>query len=135
MEVEKNVHGKPGDDKDVLVIDAPSSTAEYHRWSYFRLREQAEPVSSEMEYSDSWKEKNHLMASIFGDRAIKLKNWLQQLKWKKVLEIFSLSCTILVVWTVFALPTIFYFIGITKEVGISRTISINEILLVDSFHY
>ena len=35
MDVEKNVHGMPeesDDKKDVLVIDAPSSTAEYHRW-------------------------------------------------------------------------------------------------------
>ena len=115
MDVEKNVHGIPEDNKkDMLVIVAPSSTAEYHRWPYSRLREQSIP--SETEISDSWKEQLHFMASIFQDRAIKLKNWLRQLKWKKILEIFSLSCVILVVWMVFAIPTIFYLTGKTSEV-------------------
>ena len=98
MEVEKE------DDKDVLVIDAASSTAGYHRWPYSRLRSREHPMLSEMEFSGSWTEKLHVMAE-------KLKKWLLQRKWKKILEIFSLSCIVLMIWLVYAIPTSFYLIG------------------------
>ena len=104
MEVENIVH-KTMIQEDALIIDAPSSTAEYHRWPDSGLEEQ--PLLSETENPDSWKEKLHFMVSRFQDRAIKLKNWSRQLKWKKILEIFSLSCIILIVWIVFIIPAIF----------------------------
>lgn len=117
MEIsENNVRGVSEDNgTSVLVIDASSSTADDHHWPNSELGEHSTP--SEIHKSESWKEKIHFSASRFQDRASEFKaSLLQKKKWKKFLEILSLSCTILVVWTVYTIPTIIFVLTSANKV-------------------
>ena len=107
MEVENNAHEMLEDNKtSVLVIDAPSSTAEYHRWPTSGLGSGEHMPSEAAKKPNSWKE--FFTLSRFQDRAKEVKAWLQQLKWKKILEVISLTCVILIVWIVFTIPAIIF---------------------------
>ena len=82
---------------NVVVIDAPSLTADNHH-----SLDSGSEEHPEIEKLDTWKE-------IFQDKAIQFKSsWLQKQKWKKLLEIFSLSCVILIICIVFIIPTIIF---------------------------
>ena len=105
-----------GNDINVLTIDAPLSTVEYHQWP--KSGPEGKPVKhSEIE---NWKEGLHSMICRFQVRATEFKNnWLWQLKWKKILEVISLTCTIITVWVMFMIPSIIFAVKFStaKEVS------------------
>ena len=98
IEIENNVCRMSEDSEiSVVAIDAPSSTADNHH-----SRDSGSGDHPEIEKPDTWKVNFH-------NRAIQFKsNWLQKQKWKKLLEVFSLSCVILIVCMVFIIPTIIF---------------------------
>ena len=96
MEVD---HGMPeGNESSVLTINAPSLTAEY-RHQRPKSGPEEKPEHSEMENSNTRKEELHSMIC---------RSWLWQLKWKKILEVISLSCIIITIWVVFMIPSIIF---------------------------
>ena len=104
---ESSVCGMPEDNKtSVVIIDAPSSTADNHHLPNSGLGERT--VSSETEKSDCQKSALDSMTSKPQDRV--KATWMQVLekKWKKALEVFLLGCVTLVIGVLFTVPTIVF---------------------------
>ena len=104
---ESSVHGILEDDeRRVVIIDAPSSTADYHHQPNSGIGEHTVP--SETEKSDCQKSALDSMTSKPQDRV--KATWMQVLekKWKKALEVFLLGCVTLVIGIVFSVPTIVF---------------------------
>ena len=111
-------------ESSVVVIEAPS-TAEYHHCDSPNsgLGEQLSVhVPYEMDESDSWKDRLHLMTSRLQDRATGFKACLQLKQKKKLLsclEVILLSSVILIIWMIFTTPTIVFVLSsatVTNEV-------------------
>ena len=104
---ESSVRGILEDDETrVVLIDAPSSTADYHHQPNSGIGEHTVP--SEIEKSDCQKTALDLMTSKPQDRV--KATWMQVLekKWKKALEVFLLGCVTLVIGVVFTVPSIVF---------------------------
>ena len=104
---DNSVRRMPEDNKtSVVIIDAPSSTADYHHQPNSGIGEHTVP--SETEKSDCQKLTLDFMTSKPQDRV--KATWMQVLekKWKKALEVFLLGCVTLVIGVLFSVPTIIF---------------------------
>ena len=104
---ENSVHGILEDDEtSVVIIDAPSSTADYHHQPNSGIGEHTVP--SEAEKSDCQKTALDSMTSKPQDRV--KATWMQVLekKWKKALEVFLLGCVTVMIGVLFTVPTIVF---------------------------
>ena len=104
---ENSVRGMPEDNEtSVVIIDAPSSTADYHHLPNSGIG--GHTVPSETEKSDCQKTALDLMTSKPQERV--KATWMQVLekKWKKVLEVLFLGSVTLVICVVFCIPTIVF---------------------------